>query len=183
MTQGNSFSLLYDSTDQLVDVVASFFDAGLKNNECCLWGVAGQLDIDNVKQMLKGAGLDVDKYVDNGQLIFSECNECYIAGKGSVSDMDLLKWQEMYQIAMAEGYNGLRIVDKFTIVDGDSWDSFVEYEKQAMELIRTKKITGLFAFLLEARSRMELIELISMHDGTIIEKKWQMDAASKFLIM
>jgi PAS domain S-box-containing protein len=103
-------------------------------------------------------------------LIFSECNECYIAGKGSVSDMDLLKWQEMYNIAMAEGYNGLRIVDKFTIVDGESWDSFVEYEKQAMEFIRTKKITGLFAFLLEARSRMELIELISMHDGTIIEK-------------
>ena len=170
MTQGNSFSLLYDTTEQLVDVVASFFDAGLKNNECCLWGVAGQLDVENVKQMLKEAGLDVDRYVDNGQLLFSQCNECYIAGKGSVSDIDLLKWQEIYNIAMAEGYNGLRIVDKFTIVDGESWDSFVEYEKQAMELIRTKKITGLFAFLLEARSRMEMIELISMHDGTIIEK-------------
>jgi PAS domain S-box-containing protein len=170
LTPGNSFSLLYDSTDQLVDVVASFFDAGLKNNECCLWGVAGQLDVDYVKDLLRDAGLDVDKYVENGQLIFSECNECYIAGKGSVSDMDLLKWQEMYNISMAEGYNGLRIVDKFTIVDGESWDSFVEYEKQAMELIRTKKITGLFAFLLEARSRMEMIELISMHDGTIIEK-------------
>jgi PAS domain S-box-containing protein len=170
MTQGNSFSLLYDTTDQLVDVVASFFDAGLRNNECCLWGVAGQLDVDDVKNLLREAGLDVDRYVENGQLIFSECNECYIAGEGSVSDMDLLKWQEIYNIAIAEGYNGLRIVDKFTIVDGESWDSFVEYEKKAMGLIRTKKITGLFAFLLEARSRTEMIELISMHDGTIIEK-------------
>ncbi|SDF66637.1 PAS domain S-box-containing protein [Methanolobus vulcani] len=174
MIQGNSFSLLYDTTEQLVDIVASFFDAGLKNNECCLWGVAGQLDTENVKNLLRDSGLDVDRYVESGQLILSQCNECYIAGEGAVSDMDLLKWEEIYNIAMYEGYNGLRIVDKFTIVDGDSWDSFVEYEKKAMDLIRAKKITGLFAFLLEARSRMEMIELISMHDGTIIEKngKW-----------
>lgn len=174
MIQGNSFSLLYDTTEQLVDIVASFFDAGLKNNECCLWGVAGQLDTENVKNLLRDSGLDVDRYVESGQLILSQCNECYIAGEGAVSDMDLLKWEEIYNIAMYEGYNGLRIVDKFTIVDGDSWDSFVEYEKKAMDLIRTKKITGLFAFLLEARSRTEMIELISMHDGTIIEKngKW-----------
>jgi PAS domain S-box-containing protein len=170
LTPGNSYSLLYDTTNQLVDAVASFFDAGLRNDECCFWGVAGQFDIDNVKGLLKDAGLDVDKYVEKGQLIFSQCNECYIAGKDPVSDMDLLKWEEVYDIAIAEGYNGLRIVDKFTIVDDHSWDSFVEYEKQAMALIRTKKITGLFAFLLEARSRMEMIELISMHDGTIIEK-------------
>jgi PAS domain S-box len=174
MIQGNSFSLLYDTIEQLVDIVASFFDAGLKNNECCLWGVAGQLDTENVKNLLRDSGLDVDRYVESGQLILSQCNECYIAGEGAVSDMDLLKWEEIYNIAMYEGYNGLRIVDKFTIVDGDSWDSFVEYEKKAMDLIRTKKITGLFAFLLEARSRTEMIELISMHDGTIIEKngKW-----------
>ncbi|MDK2947764.1 MAG: hypothetical protein PWQ63_924, partial [Methanolobus sp.] len=174
MIQGNSFSLLYDTIEQLVDIVASFFDAGLKNNECCLWGVAGQLDTENVKNLLRDSGLDVDRYVESGQLILSQCNECYIAGEGAVSDMDLLKWEEIYNIAMYEGYNGLRIVDKFTIVDGDSWDSFVEYEKKAMDLIRAKKITGLFAFLLEARSRMEMIELISMHDGTIIEKngKW-----------
>ncbi len=170
MTRGSSFSLLYEKTEEFVDVVASFFDAGFSNNECCLWGVSGQLDTDNAKNMLKDAGLDVDKYLESGQLMLTTCNECYIAGEGAVSEHDLKKWQEIYDIAIAEGYDGLRIVDKFTIVGEDAWQQFVEYEKKAMGLIKTKGIVGLFAFLLEARTRSEIIEIIGMHDGTVINK-------------
>ncbi len=174
MTPGSYFSLLYENSEEFIDVVASFLDAGFMNNECCLWGVSGQLDADSAKNLLKGAGVDVDKYLENGQLMLTSCNECYIAGEGAVSEYDLNKWQEIYDIAIAEGYDGLRIVDKFTIVGEDAWQQFIEYEKKAMELIKTKGIVGLFAFLLEARNRSEIIEIIGMHDGTVINKngKW-----------
>jgi PAS domain S-box-containing protein len=171
ITRGSSFSLLYEKTEDFVDIVASFFDAGFSNNECCLWGVSGQLDTDNAKKLLKDAGLDVDKYLESGQLMLTSCNECYIAGEGAVSEHDLNKWQEIYDIAIAEGYDGLRIVDKFTIVGENAWQHFVEYEKKAMELIKMKGIIGLFAFLLEARTRSEIIAVIGMHDGTIVKKK------------
>lgn len=170
MTQGSYFSLLYENTEEFVDIVAAFFEAGFRNNECCLWGVSGQLDQDSAKEMLKGAGLDVEKYLDNGQLMLTACNECYIAGEGAVSEMDLNKWEELYNIAIAEGYKGLRIVDKFTIVGDDAWDRFVEYEKKAMDLIKMKGIVAIFAFLLEARTRSEIIDIIGMHDGTIIQQ-------------
>ncbi|WP_094228882.1 PAS domain S-box protein [Methanolobus psychrotolerans] len=170
MTQGSYFSLLYKSTEEFVDIVASFFDAGFRNNECCIWGVSGQLDTNDAKTLLKEAGLDVDTYLESGQLMLASCNECYIAGEDAVSEMDLKKWEEMHSIAIAEGYAGLRIVDKFTIVGEDAWQQFVEYEKKATELIKMKGIVGLFAFLLEARTRSEILEIIGMHDGTIIKQ-------------
>ncbi len=154
-----------------MDIVASFFDAGLRNNECCFWGISDQLGTDDAKKLLINAGLDVDSYLNSGQLILSSCNECYIAGEGAVSEMDLNKWEEKYDIAMAKGYNGLRIVDKFTIVGEDAWERFAEYEKKAMSLIKMNRIVGLFAFLLDARTRSEILEIIGMHDGTIIEQK------------
>ena len=170
MTQGKYFSLLYENTEEFVDIVAAFFDAGFRNNECCLWGVSGQLDSDNAKDLLIDAGIDVEKYLENGQLMLTACNECYIAGEGAVSEMDLNKWEELYNIAIADGYDGLRIIDKFTIVGEDAWERFVEYEKKAMDLIKMKGIVAIFAFLLEARTRSEIIEIIGMHDGTIIKK-------------
>ncbi len=174
MTQGNYFSLFYEKQEDLIDIVAAFFDAGLRKNECCLWGISGQLDTDHVKDLLKGAGLDVDRYLENGQLVLSSCNECYIAGNGAVSEMDLKKWEEIYNNAISGGYSGVRVVDKFTIVGEDAWERFVEYETKAMDLIKTKGIVGLFAFLLEARSRSQILEIIGMHDGTIVEQdgKW-----------
>ncbi|WP_407355616.1 PAS domain S-box protein [Methanolobus sp. WCC5] len=170
MVRGSYFSLLYTKTEEFVDIAAAFIDGGLRNNECCLWGISGQFEIDNARNVLKEAGLDVDRYLETGQLIISSCNECYIAGEGAVSEMDLNKWQEIYDIAIAQGYEGLRVVDKFTIVGEDAWERFVEYEKKAMDLIKIKGIVGLFAFLQEARTRSEILEIIGMHDGTIIEQ-------------
>ncbi|MEZ5336375.1 MAG: PAS domain-containing protein [Methanolobus sp.] len=137
----------------------------------CLWGISGQLDTDNAKDLLKNAGIDVDKYLENGQLMLSSCNECYIAGEGTVSERDIRQWEEMHSIALADGYDGLRIVDKFTIVGDEAWEQFAEYEEKAMELIKSKGIVAVFAFLMEARTRPEIIDIISTHDGTIIKQK------------
>lgn len=172
MKHGSYFSLLYENTEEFLDIVAAFFDAGFRNNECCLWGVSGQLDADNARELLKDAGIDADKYLEKGQLIISPCSECYIAGEGAVSERGLRKWSEILNDAISNGYDGLRIIDRFTIVSDDgAWKQFAEYQEKAAELIKSKNIVAIFAFLMEARTRPEIIEIISMHDGTIIKRK------------
>ncbi|MDY0387858.1 MAG: PAS domain S-box protein [Methanolobus sp.] len=171
MTPGSNFSLLYENSEEFIDIAASFLDAGLRNNECCMWIISDQLDTSNAKELLKVAGIDVDKYIENGQLVLSSCNECNVAGEEAVSQRDIKKWEDLYNIAINKGYDGLRVVDKFTIVGEDAWESFVEYEKKAMDLIKVKSIVALFAFLLEARTRSEVLDIIGMHDGSIINQK------------
>jgi len=171
MPQGNYFSLLYETTEEFMSVVAAFLDAGLKENECCIWAVSGQITRESAEKFLRDEGIDVDSYLRSGQLIIIPCTECYIADEGPVSERTLRKWQEIHDTAISDGFSGLRIADKFTIVGEDSWKRFVEFEKKGIDIIRRKNIIALFAFLLEARTRSEILDIIEMHDGTVVKQK------------
>jgi len=171
MPQGNYFSLLYETTEEFMSVVAAFLDAGLKENECCIWAVSGQITRESAENFLRDEGIDVDSYLRSDQLIIMPCTECYIADEGPVSERTLRKWQEIHDTAISGGFSGLRIADKFTIVGEDSWKRFVEFEKKGIDIIRRKNIIALFAFLLEARTRSEILDIIEMHDGTVVKQK------------
>ncbi|MDW7733199.1 MAG: PAS domain S-box protein [Methanolobus sp.] len=170
MSQGSYFSLLYETSEEFMGVVAEFLDAGLRENELCIWAVSGQITSESAKNFLKDAGMDVESYLKSGQLMIVPCTECYIASEGPISERTLKRLEEIHDLAMADGYSGLRIADKFTIVGEDVWKRFVEFERKVMELIRRKGIISLFAFLLEARTRSEILNIIGVHDGTIIKQ-------------
>ncbi|TGC08443.1 PAS domain S-box protein [Methanolobus halotolerans] len=175
MPQGNSFSLLYETTEEFMSVVAAFLGAGLKGNERCVWAVSGQISSESAEKFLEDVGIDVESYLRSGQLMIMPCTECYIASEEPLSERTLLKWEDIYDSATSEGYTGLRIVDKFTIVGEDSWKRFADFEKKGMDIIRRKDIVALFAFLLEARTRSEILDIIRTHDGTIIKQNGRWD--------
>ncbi len=174
LDKGSCFSLLYENKLDLVYVIAAFFDAGFRNNECCLWAVSGQFDKNRAASLLKDVGLDVDRYLESGQFMILSCDSCYISGEVSVTGSDLNRWAQVYDSTLKQGYQGLRVVDKFTIVGKDSWDSFLEYGKKARDLIKKTGIICMFSFLLNARTVSEILDIIDIHDGTIIKKedKW-----------
>ncbi|WP_406658150.1 PAS domain S-box protein [Methanolobus sp. ZRKC2] len=173
MPQGSYFSLLYETTEEFMYVVAAFLDAGLRGNERCIWAVSGQITSESAEKFLKDVGVDAESYLESGQLIIMPCAECYIASEGPMSERTLKRWEDTYDSAISEGYSGLRIADKFTIVGENAWNRFVEFEKKGMGIIRRKGIIGLFVFLLEARTRSEILGIIGMHDGTIIKQDGQ----------
>ncbi|WP_406660811.1 PAS domain S-box protein [Methanolobus sp. ZRKC3] len=182
MPEGSYFSLLYNEAGELEELLCAFFDAGLKNNECCVWGLSGRMDRQVALDILKGAGIDADTYLKTGQIMLIPCEECYVAGEDQISERELQHWEELYEGAMSAGFDGLRMFNEFTIVGDDAWKAFVEFEKKGMDIIQKRGVIAIFAFLEEARSRSELIELIGMHDGTIIKKNdtWALLQSSSF---
>ncbi|MDP2217320.1 MAG: PAS domain S-box protein [Methanolobus sp.] len=173
---------MYDTTEEFMSVMALFLEAGLQNNELCVWAVSGQISMEEGQKFLKQRGIDVEKYLESGQLMITPCNECYFAGKESASPSVPASWESMYNAALFEGYDGLRIGDKFTIAGDEAWKNFVEFENKGMEIMRGKRIVGLFAFLKEARTGQELLDIIGMHDGTVILRKdrWTLLQSSSY---
>ena len=179
---------MYETTEEFMGVVAAFLDAGLRDNECCIWAVSGQITSQSAEEFLKDAGMDVGSYLKSGQLMIMPCTECYISNEGPMSERTLKNWEEIHDSALSKGYSGLRIADKFTIVGQDAWRRFVEFERKSVDIIRRKSIVCLFAFLLEARTRSEILDIIGMHDGTIIKqgRQWtllQSSSSCKPLIL
>lgn len=182
MLQGSYFSLLYDTTEEFTSIAAVFLEAGLQNNERCVWAVSGQIDADRARESLSQRGVDVGRYLKSGQLLITPCTECYFSGKDpfleSIPDM----WDSFYSESVNAGYEGLRIVDKFTIAGKEAWDAFTAYLKEGMDAIRGKRIVALFAFLKDARTGQEILDIIGMHDGTVIRRgdKWTLLQSSSY---
>ena len=182
MPQGSYFSLLYDTTEEFMGIVASFLEAGLQNNELCVWAVSGQVAEEEVRNFLRGRGVDVEKYLESGQLMITPCTECYFSGEELLPKSGPSTWESIYEDAMSRGYDGLRMTDKFTIAGEESWKSFTGFARKGMEMIRGKHIVALFAFLKEARTGQELLEIIEMHDGTVIMRdgRWTLLQSSSY---
>ena len=106
-----------------MSIMAFFLEAGLQNNELCVWAVSGQISMEEGQKFLRERGIDVEKYLESGQLMITSCTECYFAGKEPASPGIPGAWEAMYTEALSEGYGGLRIADKFTIAGEDSISS------------------------------------------------------------
>jgi PAS domain S-box-containing protein len=168
MPEGSYFSLLYDTDDEMAEVLLKFFDAGLKSNECCLLGLSDENHNKLALDILRGAGIDVDNYLKTGQIMLITCDECYVDNQ--VAEREANHWETLYDESISAGFTGLRMFSEFSIGD-DAWDPFIEFEQMGMWVIEKKGIISIFAFQQETRSRSEMIELIGMHDGTIIKQK------------
>lgn len=169
MPVGSYFSLLYNKEEEMAEVLLSFLDAGFKNNECCVLGFSDEKGHKLALNILREAGIDVDTHLKTGQIILISCDECYVDDQ--VAEREAQHWEALYDESISAGFTGLRMFNKFSIIGDDAWDSFVEFEQMGMWVIEKKGIISIFAFLEEARSRSEIIELIGMHDGTIVKKR------------
>lgn len=168
MSVGSYFSLLYNKEEEMAEVLLKFFDAGLRNNECCVLGFSDEKNHKLALNILREAGVDVDNDLETGQIVPITCVGCYI--NDQVAESEVHHWETLYNESISSGFAGMRMFSEFSIIGDNAWDKFIEFEQIGMRVIEKKGIISIFAFQEEARSRSEMIELIGMHDGTIIKK-------------
>jgi hypothetical protein len=53
-----------------MDILVSYFKAGLENNEVCLWITSQPVEVEEAKEALRKAVPDFDTYLENGQIEF-----------------------------------------------------------------------------------------------------------------
>ena len=74
---GTHFSLFYQTKQDLIDVLVPYFEAGLKNNEFCLWVTAESLNAEEAKAHMAGAMPDFNAYLERGQIEIIPHTELY----------------------------------------------------------------------------------------------------------
>jgi len=65
---GTHFCQLYQTKEDLMDILLPYFRAGLENNEFCVWVTAEPLDAEEVKGALRRTVPDFDTYLENAVL-------------------------------------------------------------------------------------------------------------------
>jgi CheY-like chemotaxis protein len=119
----------YNSVAEEITELIRFFKNGIKNNECVMFVMGKDTNIDLLKETFILNGIDVDRLLSDSSLIFIENKDWYIPD-GKV-DKDSIKNQWIYLVKkfVSNGKKGLRafcIMDTF--FEHNLIDELVDYE-------------------------------------------------------
>jgi hypothetical protein len=83
---GTHFCQFYQTKEDLMDLLVPYFKVGLEKNEFCMWVTSQTLDVQEAKEILRGAVPDVDVYFEKGQIEIIPYTHWYV--KEGVFDSD-----------------------------------------------------------------------------------------------
>lgn len=172
---GTHFCQFYQTKEDLVDSLVSYFKAGLENNEFCLWITSQPLDVEEAKEALRRAVPDIDTYLEKKQIEFIPCMHWYSENGIFNSEKVLNVLIEKLNQALIKGYDGLRLTEDISWLKKENWDDLDSYNKEIDRVIGNYHMTYLCTYSLDRLSATEVIDVISKYKFALIKRdgEWE----------
>jgi GAF domain-containing protein len=161
---GTHVGHLFGATAELESVLVSYFQAGLHNNERCLWVTTGSFSAATARAALLTAIPDLDTRERNGQIEILEGDAFYAAIENHQADAlldDVLKREED---ALAAGYAGLRTNGNCSWCGRAQWNEFQRYEKLLQDNVRDRRMIVMCSYSPECLEPVQSAEVTDRHD-------------------
>lgn len=173
---GTHVCLFYRTREDLINILVSYFKAGLENNEFCMWITSALLGPTEAKSAMKKAIPDFDKYLKKGQMEIFPHDRWYLDHGIFDKERALNGWKDRLRGAIDNGYAGMRIKNNTTWLNEAVWESFMNYEVEMNETIDRFQIIALCAYCLDNCGTSEMVDVINSHQLVLIEQqgKWRL---------
>ncbi len=170
MPWGTHFCLLYNTSDELLEVLVPYFAKGLAENEFCIWVTSELVSVEKAKMALSAAVPRLDDYIESHQLEITSYADWYVHGGHFDGRRVLRAWADKLAIAEQRGFEGLRLTgDAFWLEKAD-WQGFAQYEALVDRIICSKRMLALCAYPLPQCNPRETLEVIANHDFALIKE-------------
>lgn len=126
---GTHLCQFYETEQDLLEILVPYFAAGLRSNERCMWVTSEPVPAEMCLAALAEAVPDVEAYLDSGQLSILAHTDWYLRDGYFDVDRTLGAWREQHDLALASGYDGLRVTGNTAWLEDKDWADFAEYEK------------------------------------------------------
>ena len=179
---GSHFCQFYQSKEDLIDISAPYFKAGLEDNKFCLWVVSEPLKVGEAKAALKRVVEGLDEYIQKGQIEIIDGSQWPTEAGKFEADKVLGSWVEKERQAVRRGYDGLRFAgDTLFWFKGRNWKNFTEYEKEADNVIGKYRIIAICSYSLDRCGASEIIEVVGNHPLALgrQEGRWKVIESSE----
>jgi DNA repair protein RadC len=159
---GSHICVFYNSPDDLSTIFTPFFQAGLENNEYCIWippDPGNKSDRAAIDRVTSG----FSDYLKTGQLMIFQQDEFYLENgvfKGARAfNILLLKYAQ----ALAKGYRGVRVGGCAPEVENKEWLDFHKYEAEANNSLERRNMVVLCAYAIDKCWSRQLIDILNTH--------------------
>ncbi|HEY8064930.1 MAG TPA: PAS domain S-box protein [Methylosinus sp.] len=172
---GTHFCQFYETVDDLLDIVAPYFAAGLGANERCLWIASPPLTVAAAKARLSLLVPDLEADLAGRRIDIVSCEEWYLR-TGEMNGEQLLgDWRAFYDAALRDGFDGLRANGNAFEHDAGDWPLIMAYEKGLGALHDSHRMLTLCSYSLRMIGAAEIVEVIARHEFALIRRggRWE----------
>ena len=179
---GAHFCQFYQTKQDLLDILVPYFQAGLENNEFCMWVTADNLTAAEARKAMVKAVKGFSQYARKGQIEILPHTEWYLKDGVFGSGRVLAGWLEKLQQARQKGYAGLRLTGNTFWLEKKDWQKFTDYEETINNVISNYKMIALCTYSLEKCSAAEIVDVIRNHEFTLIKKgdNWDVFESARY---
>lgn len=160
---GNHFCHFFRTRQDLIESLVPYFQAGLLNEERCIWGCGDPLSIDQAKAALAMELPDLERYLTEDRLVLFDHEEWYRSC--GQDPLPLLLEEEKKTLAM--GLKGLRCGGNCSWIGPDDAAGVMNYEGSISRAIRNRQILALCSYNIQEGSASEALDAMRRHDFTV----------------
>src|SRR5271157_290963 len=166
---GTHFCLFYETRGDLASVLVPFFEVGLKNNEYCACVTSEPLYDGVFKKAMRDAVPGFDEYLDKGHIEFIPYNEWYYEDGNFNLKKAFNGWLKKLQVALANGYDGMRVTGNISWLKRENWEEFIDYENEVNSTIGNSKMLAICTYPLDACDASGIVGAVSAHQFALIK--------------
>ena len=175
MPWGTHICLFYETKEDLLDTLISYFKTGLESEELCLWVVAEPLTIEEATGALKDAVPDLDRYLADSSIEIVSAGNWYF--QGGTFDLRGVRggWHETLARASARGYAGVRVTGDTSWLERKHWKGFCEYEESLNEAVANQHLAVLCTYPLLPCGALEILDVVRTHQFALARRHGSWD--------
>lgn len=168
---GTHFCAFYKDEDDLADILAGYFAAGLRNNEFCMCVTSGPQSAEGLVKRMKKAIPRLDDFIERRQIEIIPYDEWYLIDGVFDEKRVLDGWVEKLNDALARGYSGLRLSGNTFWLERTLWKSFMDYEQEINDTIGRYRMIALCTYSLDRCGAGEIIDVANTHQYAMVRKE------------
>jgi len=178
---GTHFCQFYKTPEDLIDILVPYFNAGLENNEFCMWITAEPLTAKKAKASLKKVVGNLDDSIEKGQIEILDYSQWYTKSGKFDADEVLDGWVEKEKQALEKGFDGLRLAGNTFWLEDKDWRDFTEYEKMINDVIGNYKMIAACSYSLDKCGATEIVDVVANHQFALVkrEDRWEIIESSE----
>ncbi len=167
---GTHFCHLYQTREDILEVLVPYFKTGLSENNLCVWITCSPLSVPEAEAALARAIPDLPSYLRTGQMQVLDYEAWYLKDASFDMNRVLDAWKRKLSEAVAHGYSGMRNAGNMSWITRDMWANHVEYESIINRYLGKGKFVGICSYDLASCGPSELADVISNHQFAVVKR-------------
>ncbi|MFC1934370.1 DNA repair protein RadC [Chloroflexota bacterium] len=167
---GTHLCQFYVTRQDLVDILVPYFQAGLENNEFCIWVTSELLNEKEAGEAMRKAMPDFTRYLGRGQIEIVPHTEWYVKDGAFSGERVLKAWIDKLNQALAKGYEGMRITGNMAWLDEKTWGDFTDYEEAVNNTIGDHRMIAICSYPLDKCKISQVVDVVSNHQLALIKR-------------